>query len=295
MSELQSTGRRREVGAALKRIRQERGLPAYRLAEQLDWTPSHISRTEAGKRRVTDVDAGHYLGMCGVGNREVQEVLKVINEPDDYRLQLHQGGIPDELRTLIFLESTADEIFMVEPIFIPGILQTANYARALFRANGRIEPARIDYLVQVRKARGGVLDKPKSPKCMFFIHEHVLRSLVGGPRVMHEQLLHLLFMGNRPECAIRVVPVSAGATGMVGCSFQIFGYQEDPPLVCLQNVTTSEFLENDEDVASYRSILNRVASVALDGAQSREWLATAASKYERLGDGQGDTGGLAEE
>jgi len=68
----------------------------------LAWTPSHISRTEAGKRRVTDVDAGLYLGICGVGSREAQEVLKVINEPDDYRLQLHQSGIPDELRTLIY-------------------------------------------------------------------------------------------------------------------------------------------------------------------------------------------------
>ncbi len=57
---------------------------------------------------------------------------------------------------------------------------------------------------------------------------------------------------------------------MVDGSFQIFGYKEDPPLVYLQHETTSEFLENDEEVASYRRILNRVASVALDGAQSRE-------------------------
>jgi transcriptional regulator with XRE-family HTH domain len=295
MTELQTTGRRREVGAALKRIRQQRGLPAYQLAEQLDWTPSHISRSEAGKRRVTDVDAGYYLGMCGVPKGELQEVLKVVNEPDEYRLQLHQGGVPDELRTLIFLESTATQIHSFQPVYIPGMLQTASYARELFLTGGLMDPTRIEYLIQVRRARSGVLDKPKPPKCMFFIYEHALRSLVGGPRVMNEQLLHLLFMGDRPECAIRVVPVSAGAAGMVGCSFQIFGYKEDPPLVCLQNETTSEFLENDDEVATYRSILNRVASVALDGAQSREWLATMASEYERQGDVQGDTGGLAEE
>jgi transcriptional regulator with XRE-family HTH domain len=295
MSELQTTGRRREVGAALKRIRQDLGWPAYRLAERLDWTPSHISRSEAGKRRVTDVDVGYYLGMCGAPRGEVQEVLKTVNEPDEYRLQLHEGRLPDELRSLIFLESTATQIRSFQPVYIPGMLQTANYARALFLANGRIEPDRIDYLVQVRKARSGVLDRKKPPQCMFFVHEHALRSLVGDPCVMNEQLLHLLFMGNRPECAIRVVPVSAGAAGMVGCSFQIFGYKEDPPLVCLQNVTTSEFLENDEEVATYRNILNRVASVALDGAQSREWLAAMASEFERQGDVQGDTGGLAKE
>lgn len=127
MADIQTTGRRREVGAALKRFRQELGWPAYRLAERLDWTPSHISRSEAGKRKVTDVDAGYYLGMCGVPNGVVQEVLEIVNEPDDYRLQLHQGRIPDAVRTLIFLESTAAEIHTVEQIYIPGMLQTCPF------------------------------------------------------------------------------------------------------------------------------------------------------------------------
>jgi transcriptional regulator with XRE-family HTH domain len=295
MSELQSTGRRREVGAALKRIRQDRGLPAYQLAEQLDWTPSHISRSEAGKRRVTDVDGGIYLGMCGVGSREAQEVLKIISEPDDYRLQLHQGGIPDELRTLIFLESTATKIFTVEPIFIPGVLQTANYARALFQEYGWFEESQIEGRVQIRMSRAAVLDKAKPPRFMFYVHENALRAPVGGSSVMHEQLLHLLFLGNRPECAIRVIPVSAGVRGMVAGSFHIFHYKEDPPVVYVQHETTSEFLENEDELASYRNRLNRVASVALDGPQTREWLAMTASDYERQGDAQGDTGGLAEE
>jgi transcriptional regulator with XRE-family HTH domain len=281
MTDLQTTGRRREVGAALKRIRQERGLPAYRLAEQLDWTPSHISRSEAGKRRVTDVDAGYYLGMCGVPKAVLLEVLETVNEPDEYRLQLHEGRIPDQLRSLIFHENTCTQMQSFEPIYIPGLLQTANYARALFLAGGRIELSRIERLVQLRVARSEALDKPKPPRCMFYVHEHALRSLVGGPRVMNEQLLHLLFMGDRSECAIRVVPASAGANGLNGGGFLIFGYKEDPPLVYLSNATTSEFLENDDEVASYRSILSRVASVALDGAQSREWLAMSGAPRRR--------------
>jgi len=234
MSELQSTGRRREVGAALKRIRQDRGLPAYQLAEQLDWTPSHISRSEAGKRRVTDVDAGIYLGMCGVGSREAQEVLKIINEPDEYRLQLHQGRIPDELQTLIFLESTANEIFTVEPIYIPGMLQTADYARTVFEDTGLFDPAQIGDCVQIRMNRAGTLDRPRPPRCMFYVHEAALRAVVGNPRLMRDQLLHLLFMGNRPECAIRVIPASAGSRGMTFGSFHLFRYREDPSVICVQ-------------------------------------------------------------
>jgi len=295
MGDIQTTGRRREVGAALKRIRQELGWPAYRLAERLDWTPSHISRSEAGKRKVTDVDAGYYLGMCGAPNGEVQEVLKAVREPDDYRLQLHQGQPVDRLRSLIFFESTAAEIYTVEPIYIPGFMQTPDYARALFEGGGRANPAEIEDNVRARMSRHAVLDRSKPPKCVFYVHENALRMPVGGPGAMSEQLLHLLFLGDRAHCAIRVIPVSAGVPGMTVGSFHIFRFKEDPPVVYVQHETTSEFLENDYEMDAYRDILNRVASVALDGAQSRARLAAMAGSYERQGDAQGDTGGLAEE
>jgi transcriptional regulator with XRE-family HTH domain len=299
MSELQTTGRRREVGAELRRIRKEREWPAYKLAERLRWTASHISRSEAGKRRVTDVDVGHYLGMCGAGADVLEDLLELINEPDDFRLQRHQGRIPDQLRSLIFHESTATQIHSYQPMYIPGVAQTADYARAVLQANTLFEPSEIEGRVQIRTGRVAlVLGRSKPAQCIYYIHEAALRVPVGGPRVMHEQMLHLLFLGNRVECAIRVVPMSAGPRGMVDGSFQIFGYKEDPPLVYLQHETTSEFLESDEEVASYRRILQRVASVALDGAQSREFLAQVASDYERQEEARHDTrdaGRLAQE
>jgi transcriptional regulator with XRE-family HTH domain len=298
MSEIQTTGRRREVGAELKRIRQQTKQPAYKVAAKLGWTASHISRSEAGKRRVTDVDAGHYLGICGAQDDELQEILKTVNEPDDYRLQIHDGRLPDELRTLIFHEATATRIRSFQPIYIPGIGQTEAYARALLQELALDNPAKIDYLVRLRMKRSEVLSKLNPPKCMYFIHEHALRTPIGGPRVMNEQILHLLFLGDNPACAIRVVPGSAGARGLAAGSFQIFGYKEDPPMVCLQHETTSEFLETDAEVARYQSILKRVATVALDGPDSREFLAQVASDYERQGDAwhaDREQGGLAQE
>jgi transcriptional regulator with XRE-family HTH domain len=284
MGDIQTTGRRREVGAELKRIRKQIDLPAYKVAAKLGWTPSHISRSEAGKRRVTDVDAGHYLGMCGAQDDELQELLKIVNEPDDYRLQIHDGRLPDELRTLVFFESTATQIRSYQPIYFPGVAQTEAYARALFDDGGWEDPDLIEAGIKARLGRSVVVTKPNGPKCMYFIHENVLRTPVGGPDVMYEQLLHLLFLGNRPECAIRVVPFSGGGRGLAAGSFQIFGFKEDPPLVCLQHETTSEFLETDAEVAQYRNILKRVATVALDGPNSGEFIAAVASDYERQGD-----------
>jgi transcriptional regulator with XRE-family HTH domain len=297
MSEIQTTGRRREVGAELKRIRTLTHQPAYKVAERLGWTPSHISRSEAGKRRVTDVDAGHYLGICDASDDELQRLLKTVNEPDDYRLQIHNGRISDQLGTLIFLESTAAEIRSFEPIYIPGIAQTPDYARALFEEGGVVEQSSIDGYVKARTNRTVLLTGPKPPRCWYYIHENALRMPIGSPRVMSEQLLQLLMLGNRPECVIRVVPVSAGGRGVVCGGFQVFGYKEDPAVVCVLHATTSEFLEADDEVASYRRSLQRVASVALDGAQSRAFLASLASDYERLGDAWDDSrepGGMAQ-
>jgi transcriptional regulator with XRE-family HTH domain len=291
MSEIQTTGRRREVGAELKRIRQLTDQPAYKVAERLGWTPSHISRSEAGRRRVTDVDAGHYLGICDAPDDELQRLLKIVNEPDDYRLQIHDSRIPDQLRTLIFFESTATQIRCYEPILIPGILQTADYARAVFEEAGVEDMSSIEVFVKARTGRTAVLTKANPPKCTYFIHENALRLPIGSPRVMNEQILHLLFLGDNPACAIRVVPVSGGGRGVACGGFQVFGFKEDPPLVSVHHATTSEFLETDDEVASYRRSLRRVTTVALNGAQSRQWLAELASRYERQGDAWDDTQG----
>ncbi len=291
MGQIETTGRRREVGAELKRIRQQIPLPAYKVAEKLGWTPSHISRSEAGKRRVTDEDAGHYLGICDAPDADLQEILKIVNEPDYYRLQIHDGRIPDQLRTLIFFENTATQIRSFEPIYIPGVAQTADYARALIEETGLADPSQIDYFVQVRMERSGFLAKSKPPQCMYFVHENALRALVGSARLMNEQILHLLFLGDQKHCAIRVIPAAAGVRGLANGGFEIFGYKEDPPLVYLEHETTSEFLETDEEVARYRTILKRVATVALDGPESRTWLADLASRYERQGDARYDAPG----
>lgn len=109
--------------------------------------------------------------------------------------------------------------------------------------------------------------------------ENALRVPVGGPQVMHEQMLHLLFAGSRPQCSIRVVPAVAGAHGLALGSFHIFGYPEGAPVVHVEHLTTSEFLESSQELRAYRATLKRLADVALDQAQSREFISRLASAY----------------
>jgi transcriptional regulator with XRE-family HTH domain len=294
MSGFVSTARRRELGAELRSIREGRGYNGLDMATRLGWAPSMVSRAETGKRPMTRIEVATYTALCGIAGPRLAELLSLADEPDDYRLKPHGGRLPDELRTLIFHESTARDIEIYEPIYIPGITQTEDYARALFQETGILDPADIENRVQVRMSRRQVLTKVSPAQCTLYVHENTLRAPIGGPLVMHEQMLHLLFQGTRPQCSIRVIPLSAGGRGLAAGSFHIFGYTDGPPVVYVEHETTSDFLESPTDLEGYRTVLKRVASVALDEAQSRELIAWLASDYERQGAARhGDARGRA--
>jgi transcriptional regulator with XRE-family HTH domain len=300
MSDYVSTARRRELGAALRRIRERRGLNGVDMATKLGWAPSMVSRAEKGKRALTLVEVATYTGLCNVAGQEQAELLDLAVEPDDYRIKPHDGQMPDELRTLVFHEQTASSIEVFEPIYLPGITQTEDYARAVFEESGRQKSADIENRVQIRLARRSVLNRTYPAQCSLYVHENALRTVIGSPGVMHEQMLHLLFQGTRPQCSIRVVPRSAGGRGTAAGSFHIFGYPEGAPVVYVQHETTSQFLESEKDLLGYRNVLKRVASVALDEGQSREFIAWVASDHERQGvaqheDGAGRPAPLAQE
>lgn len=281
-------------------MREDRGYNGTDMADRLNWTSTMVSRAETGKRPMSQVEVAVYLGLCGVTDDRLHEMLDLANEPDDYRLKPHPGQIPDELRSLVFHESTASAIDIFEPLFIPGITQTHKYARAVFEETGKFDQDGIDTRVRLRMARREVLTRYNPAQCTLWVHENALRAMVGSPKVMAEQMLELIFASNRPQCSIRVVPASAGCRGLVNGTFHVFRYAEDSPVVYVQNEITCEFLENGEALLAYEAILHRIATVALTEDASRALIASMAGEYERMGaahheDGAGGSPELAQE
>jgi transcriptional regulator with XRE-family HTH domain len=300
MTIFMSTGRRRELGAELRRIREGRGYTGIDMATRLNWTHTMLSRAETGKRPMSELEVAVYMGLCGVTGHQLHELLELAGEPDDFRLKPHPRQIPDELRALVFHESTASAIDLYEPIYIPGVTQTPEYARAVFEETGKFEGQGIETRVQIRMGRRDILTRYNPAQCTLWVHENALRSMVGGPQVMAEQMLHLLFASSRPQCSIRVIPTLVGCRGLSNGSFEIFRYAEDSPVVYVEHEITSEFLENGEALLAYQAILDRVASVALTETASRAFIGSMASEYERRGatqdeDGAGRSPGLAQE
>lgn len=281
-----STGRSRELGQELRRVREVAGYQGNELAARLGWSPSKVSRLETGKSRATEVEITTYLVFCGVVGDELTRLLDLGREADPgYRLASHHEKLPDELRSLVVEENTAAAITDYESIFIPGLAQTEDYAHALIRDGSPLSDKGIEARVQARLDRQGVFKRMDPTRCTFLVHENALRTVVGGPAVMHEQLLHLLFLDTRPQCTIRIVPASAGNRGLAPHGFRIMDYADHPPVAYVETLTASLFLEQRPDIALYRARLNRIDRVALDEGHSREVLALLASEYDRMGEG----------
>jgi transcriptional regulator with XRE-family HTH domain len=256
------------------------GFSARDLARALGWSDSKVARMENGERGASEVAVATYLAYFHVVGPEMDRLLVLCTEiwARDW-LQPHRERIPDELRTLLIHETTATRIHQYEPLLVPGLLQTENYARVVFRQAGRFSDDRIDLRVRVRMDRQDLLRREFGVELKFFIPEWVLRTMVGGPQVMNEQMLHMLLISSRPWCAIRVIPESF-SPGFLGGSFELMEYANHEPVAYVENQTHSLFLENRADIRVYREILAKLRAVTLNEGQSRELLATLANEYD---------------
>jgi hypothetical protein len=242
-----------------------------------------VSRIESGHIGLSPVDVLHYLGACRVWAPEAKEILALSETAQrklGYWVDGHSKWLAESGTSLIFHEATADRSVTYEPLYLPGLLQTADYAR-VWLDQPPIEAAEAAAMVQVRMDRQQVLHRPQRTPFIFFVHEQALRLQVGSVAVMQEQLLHLVLMTNLPQVTLRVVPASAGERAVFGGPFRLFEFRDHHPLVYLDGIATGFFLDDEEYVARYRQLIPELEAIAMDEGQSREFAATLADEHDR--------------
>jgi hypothetical protein len=284
MSKDENTAHCRELGILLRGLRDEAKLEAKTVAAAIGWTTVKISRVETGKQKITDADAAAYAVYCGAVGERLMEILDFAREVQtDHRFRRYHGELPEQLRSLMIEESSAAHIASYEAIYLPGLAQTEDYARALTSGEGMSKKL-VDTRVQARMARQGLIKRERPTQCRFLIHENALRLPVGSPTIMFEQLLHLLFLDSRPQCEVHVIPREAGQFGAAPHSFRIMTYADHAPIIYLHTLTGGVFFEKQPDIDAYRAELKRIDAVALDQPRSRDMLMRVASEYELMGD-----------
>ncbi|MGH3826168.1 MAG: helix-turn-helix domain-containing protein [Pseudonocardiaceae bacterium] len=263
--------RSRQVAAELRTLREEAQLSGAEVAKRLGMSPSKISRIETGNSGLQIEDVAALLGLYQVPASTRDELLDLVRRSEERGWWTRQPGLPQLWRSLIDFEAKATRVQNYEALVVPGLLQTAEYARAIIQGIApTITEAELDNLVAARMARQALLARASAPQFFAVVDEGALRRPVGEPGVMHRQLQHLLGAAAQPHVTLRAVPLAAGAHAGLRGPFVILEFAEEPALVHVENHNTCLFLEEETDLAAYRLALGTILSTALAPAATTE-------------------------
>jgi len=266
-SEQGPTVRRRRLALELRRLREAARLTCEEVAEHLECSAPKISRVETGRVSVSPRDVRDMLELYGVPEQQ-RDSLVQLSRDSRQKGWWHAYGdtVQPQFATYVGLESAASEIRVYEVNIIPGLLQTEDYARTIIRSgmmNGNQDD--VDRQVALRMARQPALTRDDPPMLWTVVDEAALRRRVGGTELMRAQLEHVLELSGLKNVAMQVIPFGAGAHPAMGRPFVILVFPEriDPDVVYLEDLTSTLYLEDVDEVDRYNVFFNHLRATAL--------------------------------
>lgn len=261
----EQTVRRRQLGAKLRELREGRGWTLEEAATATGFTVAKLSRLETARSAAKGPDIERLADAyeCAEGMRNALVGLAKEGSKRGWWVNYNDTMAP-WIADQISLESTASNFRTYQAQLVPGLFQTADYARAIITRLGMCAtPADVEARVRVRRERQAVLTQPNPLEVRAVIHQSALHSLVGGPRVMRDQLDKLLELATLPNVTIQVMPLDTDAhPGMTG-SFTILGFPEgDLDVVLLEGMLTSEWVEDSAQVGVFDRAFHETAADA---------------------------------
>jgi transcriptional regulator with XRE-family HTH domain len=276
------TVRRRRLGAELRRLREQKGLTAEEVAQQLLVSQSKISRLENGRRSISQRDVRDLCEVYGVTDPAMIEGLMTMARESRQRGWWHAfGDVPYSV--YIGLEAEAVAIRTYESLFIPGLLQTREYAHAVVAGiQPEAQPTQIEKRTDVRMVRQDLLRKGDDPLRLWaVVDEAALHRVVGSPQTMRAQLEFLIETSLLPHVTVQVLPFEVGAHPGMTANFSILEYQDasDATVVYLEGVTSDLYLEKESDVRAYATLYEHLRAQALGPEQTRELVDKVAKRH----------------
>ncbi|SNR68241.1 Helix-turn-helix domain-containing protein [Haloechinothrix alba] len=270
------TARRMILGAWLRKLREEMGITRAAAGEQIRGSESKMSRLE--------------LGRVGFKKRDVLDLLTVygVHDPDERKMyedmvdQCNQPGwwqgytevIPSWFSAYVGLEEVASRIQSFELQFVPGLLQTEDYARAVVcNARSGMTEGEIDERVALRVRRQKLLARPDAPRFWCVIDESVLHRPIGGRKVLRGQIDALLELTTMPHITLQVLPYDRSGQAVEGAfSLLRFAEPELPDVAYVEYLTGAHYIERLDELEVYARALDRLAVDAETPEQSRQML-----------------------
>jgi transcriptional regulator with XRE-family HTH domain len=257
------TVRRRELGALLRALRNEKGLTVEQVAEHLLCSQSKVSRMETGHGVATARDIRDLCDLYGVTDERERDRMTALAREGKRRGWWQSYDL--DYGTYVGLEAEAVAISDFQSSVVPGLLQTADYARAGHEAYiPRLNPDQIDLNIEAKLKRQALLAQPDPPAFAAVLDEAVLHRVVGGPPVMRAQLDRLIEAAHLPNVTVQVIPFAHGYHPGLESNFNILDLPAPAPsVVFVEGLVGSMYLERPEDLKRYREVFKRLQTVAL--------------------------------
>ncbi|MFF0343304.1 helix-turn-helix domain-containing protein [Kribbella sp. NPDC004875] len=272
------TALRMMLGGHLRELRERAGVSRTDAGWAIRSSESKISRLELGRVGFKERDVADLLTLYGVTEaRERDRLLQLAREANDPGWWHRYGDVtPDWFDAYLGLEAAAELIRTYEIQFVPGLLQTADYARAVAQLtqSGARSAAEVDRIVALRTRRQRVLDREPPLKLWAVIEEAVLHRPIGGPAVLRDQLGALREAVARPNVTVQIIPLESPGHAATGGAFSLlrFPQRDLPDVVYLEHLTSALYLDKRDDVEAYTQALDLLASTSPSPQQTAQEL-----------------------
>jgi transcriptional regulator with XRE-family HTH domain len=257
------TVRRLQLGARLRALRKANNVTRDQAGSAIRASESKISRMELGRVSFKERDVTDLLKLYGIDDdaehARLLDLAREANTPGWW--QAYGDVLTTWFQNYLDLEQAAELIRTYEIQFVPGLLQTDAYARAVIMlGHVAASQAEIDLRADLRMARQQLLSRPDPPRLWAVLDEAVLRRPIGGIDVLREQIESLLEATKMPSVRLQVIPFESGGHAAAGGAFSIlrFPHQDLPDVVYLEHLTSGLYLEKREDIDMYAEAVGRL-------------------------------------
>ena len=274
---------RRRLRTELRAARLRKGLTRDQVAGAMDWSLSKMNRIEKAKSGISVNDVRVLLELYDITDTEQAEELFALARAARRSpwWSRYREVSPPGLLDLIGFESAASAVSQFEIVFVPGILQTAEYASAVLRVfYEESAPERVPSLVELRTRRRDLLTSVNAPRFSFVLDESIIHRLVGSPAIMSQQFMHLVDMAELPNVTIQVAPFAVGLHPGTRGPYEIVEFDDTPDenILFLESARGDMISDAPEETRNYLEAFRRITEAALGPSDSVDRLRAAASQ-----------------
>lgn len=263
------TVRSRRLAFELRRLREAAGLTRDQVSEETGVNPATLYRHETGSggtrpQRRTMIAL---LNLYGASDEQRADLMALSREADVQTwLQPYHKELPEHYTAYISFEAEARTVRNYESLFIPGLLQTEDYARAVIATAWFNQPHETDQLVRFRKERQTFLTRQPDPLELWVVlEESALRRPVGGREVMAAQLRHLAETVTMPNVTLQIMPTAKGAHVAMAGPFSLLEFQPHAStVVYVESAAGNVYLEKERDVRTFVQTFDLLRATAPD-------------------------------